>query len=244
MTKTSDDTLTPTHPGNVISVLIVDDLETDRMRLARQCRKAGLKAEYYEAASLAETQDAMQSMHFDMIFLDYHLDMETGLDVLEIIRADPNHEDTVVLMVTSVGEPEIIVQAMRAGCSDYLVKDEMTVESVRKAITSAFERQLINVAMTNERALRERMVKSINRFTCSTAPDMQRLLYTVLRRLRTLRGLSAEAQEIMHELHLAENSCYQLFEQVDDAKKHFIQAEMLKHPQDQPVTPQFGVRPA
>lgn len=45
-------------------------------------------------------------------------------------------------MVTSVTKADIVVKAMKFGCSDYLIKEELSVASIRNSVEAAFAKRL------------------------------------------------------------------------------------------------------
>ncbi|MBT8414730.1 MAG: hybrid sensor histidine kinase/response regulator [Boseongicola sp.] len=131
----------------VLDVLILDDLEADRMRVRRLCRKAGLDFELHEAHDLASFRERINSTKMDLVFLDYHLAMDTGLDALQLLQAQEDQVNAIPIMITSIDRYDIAVEAMRAGCADYLTKEELSVDSIRKSIISAFERRILISAL-------------------------------------------------------------------------------------------------
>jgi len=74
----------------------------------------------------------------DLIFLDYMLGSETGLEVLNAMEDDGCFLP--VIMLTGHGSEEIAVEAMKAGVSDYLVKGRITSESLRLVISNALQK--------------------------------------------------------------------------------------------------------
>jgi len=78
----------------------------------------------------------------DLIFLDYLLGVETGLEVFHEMRKGGCNLP--VIMLTGHGSEEVAVEAMKAGVSDYLVKGRITPDRLRLVISNAvqkFERQ-------------------------------------------------------------------------------------------------------
>jgi DNA-binding response OmpR family regulator len=74
----------------------------------------------------------------DLIFLDYLLGVETGLEVFNEIRKRGCHVP--VIMLTGHGSEEIAVEAMKAGVSDYLAKGRITPDSLRLVISNALQK--------------------------------------------------------------------------------------------------------
>ena len=48
-----------------------------------------------------------------------------GIEVLDKLRADPQFEETLIVMLTSHGDGEIVKQALSRKANDYILKDDM-----------------------------------------------------------------------------------------------------------------------
>ena len=58
----------------------------------------------------------------DLIFSDWNMPVQTGMDFLKIAKADQFMESIPFVMVTAESEAKSVMSAIRAGCADYLVK--------------------------------------------------------------------------------------------------------------------------
>lgn len=177
-------------------ILILDDMETDRLRLKRTCRKAGLKSDIDMVSDIAAFRAALDMKPYDIVFLDYNLGMETGLDALQILQKHDDQMQAFAIMVTSVGQHDVVVEAMRSGCADYIVKEELSVDSLRKSITTAFQRNLMIATMNDRQDMRE-LTDSIIRFLQFSAPEMRAIMDEMMRRvfrIRTAEGASSDAR--------------------------------------------------
>jgi DNA-binding response OmpR family regulator len=74
----------------------------------------------------------------DLIFLDYQLGVETGVQVFHEIHK--RGCTLPVIMFTGHGSEEVAVEAMKAGVSDYLVKGRITPDSLRLVISNAVQK--------------------------------------------------------------------------------------------------------
>jgi len=103
-----------------LTILIVEDSEDDQRLYNRALRAMG--STIVKAMSAAEGLARAAEMHPDVILLDFNLPDMDGLGFLDKftnrgIAAVP------VVMLTGEGNESIAVAAMKAGASDYLVKD-------------------------------------------------------------------------------------------------------------------------
>lgn len=72
------------------------------------------------AASGAEALKLVAANTFDLLLLDYRLPGETGLEFLENFRMAG--QMTPVIIMTAFAEVPVVVEAMRLGAVDFLVK--------------------------------------------------------------------------------------------------------------------------
>src|SRR5687767_8652880 len=100
-----------------LRVLIVDD-ESEIRRLLTQA----LSREF-ETGTAADGQEALQQMEkrqYDVVLLDQGLPGLSGLEVLRRIKA--SHPETHVLMVTAFDDLSLVIESIRTGAEDYIVK--------------------------------------------------------------------------------------------------------------------------
>ncbi|NIZ13825.1 response regulator [Phaeobacter sp. HF9A] len=171
----------------LLNVLSIDDDEIDRMRLLKICRKAGLMVDFTEAANLDEMRECLEIDHFDLVFIDHDLGMDTGLDALRILLAHEDQVSAIPIMLTSSVDYHIAVEAMRRGCADYIVKDELTVDALIKSVTSAIERRALYGALTDARASETELKSIFERFMLSCGPEMRELLRRSMMGVRAVK---------------------------------------------------------
>jgi PAS domain S-box-containing protein len=135
-------------------ILIVEDDEVDRMIIKRAIKASGLDLSVSFAEDADSGMEAASGKEFDCIFLDYNLPGGTGLDLLKRIKAEGNNSP--IIIVTSHGDENIAVEAMKSGAVDYIPKSLMSGEGLAQSLRhvvrikqAELERERI------ERALRE-----------------------------------------------------------------------------------------
>jgi DNA-binding NtrC family response regulator len=112
-------------------VLVVDDERLVRWSLTQRLRADGM--EVIEAGSSAE---ALQARELDAAILDYRLPDGNGISVLRRLREiDP---DLPVVMLTAHKDVDIVVEAVKAGASDYVTKP-FEVNDVALRLTRAID---------------------------------------------------------------------------------------------------------
>ena len=98
--------------------MVVDDAAFMRMKATKMLTDVGYVVT--EAATGAEAVDAYKSVNPDCVLLDITMPDMDGLTALKHIREiDPNAR---VAMVTAMGQQSIVMEALKAGVTNYLVK--------------------------------------------------------------------------------------------------------------------------
>jgi CheY-like chemotaxis protein len=122
-------------PEPALNVLVIDDMPEDRMavRLALEARGFVLQ----EAADAKHGLKLAESSTPDCILLDYVLPGTEGLEVLESLRQPGGTLPCAVVMLTRPGTADVATSAMNAGALDYLVKDRLDADVLRRAIRGA-----------------------------------------------------------------------------------------------------------
>lgn len=202
------------HPRRPMRILVLDDSEIDRQRLLRLCDDAGLNIVATEVGSLADMATALAAQDFDLVFVDYLLAGEDGLDALRLL-GEVEHQSPATIMIAGEGRVDVAVEAMRQGCSDYLTKAELTVEALQKSVATALERQIMGMSLKEEREQRMRLERAVHEYakTCST--EMRSILANTLRRTRKLRAYQL-GEEYAIDLSQLELSIDRLWETLPD----------------------------
>ncbi len=138
----------------LISVLVIDDDEVDRIALKRSIKSSGYNVDIVTTNSKAEGLAAMCNKVFDCIFLDYNLPDSNGLDFLR------NHSQEIngapVIIVTSHGDEKLAVDAMRLGACDYIPKNLISAEGIGQSLRYALRVHEAQKTTTQvEKALQE-----------------------------------------------------------------------------------------
>jgi len=118
-------------------ILVVDDALFMRATVKKILLQAG-----YEVAGEAENGEVGVHRYIelkpDAVLMDITMPVMDGITAAkEILRYDPNAK---VLMCTALGQQNMVIEAIRAGVKDYIVKPfepTRVIDSVGKALAAA-----------------------------------------------------------------------------------------------------------
>ena len=104
-------------------VLVVDDMMTMRKLVSKTCKELGF-TDITEAAdgSLAWEVIANANPPIGLVISDWNMPNTSGLDLLKRVRADSRFGKLPFVMVTAEAEQHQIVEAVKSGVSNYVIK--------------------------------------------------------------------------------------------------------------------------
>ncbi|MBF0343473.1 MAG: diguanylate cyclase [Nitrospirae bacterium] len=120
------------------NILVVDDDEEDRL-LIKDYILEGLTGKTstvvecvggYEAAI-----EALNAQKYDVMLIDYRLGPRSGLELIDYVKASGITSSMILL--TGLGDEELAVSAMKKGARDYLNKNRLSPELIRRTIVNA-----------------------------------------------------------------------------------------------------------
>ncbi len=120
-----------------MKVLVVDDFSTMRRIVKNTLRQIGF-TQIEEAEDGQKAFDRLMSEKFDFVVSDWNMPNMTGIDLLRKVRATPQIKDIPFLMVTAEAKQENIVEAIKAGVSNYIVKP-FTVATLDEKVKKIFK---------------------------------------------------------------------------------------------------------
>ena len=102
-------------------VLVAEDTESLRADVVRELKQSGF--DVLEALDgKAGFELAKTNNDISLILTDQNMPNMTGLEFLKAVRADAKFKHLPFLMVTAEAEKENIIEAVKAGVSNYIVK--------------------------------------------------------------------------------------------------------------------------
>jgi two-component system chemotaxis response regulator CheY len=104
-------------------VLVVDDMSTMRKIVKKNCTEIGF-TDFSEAADGNLAWEVISSANppIGLIISDWNMPNCTGLELLKRVRADHRYKKTPFLLVTAEAEQAQVIDAVKAGVDQYVVK--------------------------------------------------------------------------------------------------------------------------
>jgi len=101
--------------------LVVDDSKAIRQIERKYLEELGF--EVLEAENGKEALEVLKE-HPDisLILLDWHMPLMNGYEFLKTLRANPQHQEIKVMMVTTENQQKSVIEAIMAGANEYLMK--------------------------------------------------------------------------------------------------------------------------
>jgi two-component system cell cycle response regulator len=125
-----------------VTLLLVEDSEMDATLVAQMLARArGLRADVRRAERLDEAMAELAAGGIDLVLLDLTLPDSRGIETFE--RVQEAAPETPVVVLSAHGDEDLAVTAVRNGAQDYLVKGQVTAESLARSIQYGLERHRV-----------------------------------------------------------------------------------------------------
>ena len=125
-------------------ILVVDDEPTSRV--IAEAALLSLGHECHTLSDGAQAWEVILAQRPDVVISDWTMPGLTGLELCANVRAHGLDEYTYFILVTAHGERHQIIQGMRAGADDYLVKpldvDDLRIRLIAASRITSLHRQL------------------------------------------------------------------------------------------------------
>ncbi len=121
-----------------IKVLVADDFATMRKIVRNILKQIGFE-DIIEAEDGAVALQLLKQEKVGLVVTDWNMPNLSGLELLQSIRQNPATAKLPVLMVTAEGLKENVLEAVKAGVNNYVVKP-FTAEVLQEKIETIFRK--------------------------------------------------------------------------------------------------------
>ena len=128
------------HNQNEVKILIVDDEAGIRDILSRKLSSAGFQC--LTASDGLNAMKLLKSGQPDLVLLDVTMPGKSGATVLKDINT--KYPDIAVIMVTAVADVQVVINLMKAGAYDYVIKP-VDLNALLFSISRAMEKRKLKL---------------------------------------------------------------------------------------------------
>ena len=104
------------------TVLVVDDSRIMRTIVKSYFSDLKIPCHYIEAVDGSEALEQLQKNQVNLIFLDWNMPKISGIDFLKHVRSIDKFKDLPIIMVTSEAAKYNVIEALKQGATDYIIK--------------------------------------------------------------------------------------------------------------------------
>lgn len=120
-----------------IKVLVVDDFATMRRIIKGVLKQLGF-SNIVEAEDGDVALEELKKDEYGLILADWNMPNMSGLDLLKAVRSDKKLQRIPFVMVTAEGQKDNILEAVKAGVSNYVIKP-FTPETINEKLKKVFK---------------------------------------------------------------------------------------------------------
>ena len=222
----------PRHDLKTVNILLVED-DLAEARLLQEVLKSFKVEEFCltHAKRLQQAKEYLLQAQYDVVLLDLTLPDSVGLNSLhEIKQAIPSIP---IVVLTNHNDEKFALEAVRAGAQDYLIKRQINVEGLIRALQYAIERQRVAETMRQaNKDLSQQIEQARNQLLEAQKNDQLRVeflsmfshefrnpLTTILASSGLLEQrqahLTSETQQLLlQQIHAAGKSLAQLIDEI------------------------------
>ncbi|GHU44046.1 response regulator [Spirochaetia bacterium] len=106
----------------MLTVLIVDDSKIMRAIVKNHFDELGHDCTYIEADNGFNALQQLGTHSVHLVLLDWNMPQLSGIDFLKKVRAMEQYKNLPIVMVTSESARYNVVEALKSGATDYIIK--------------------------------------------------------------------------------------------------------------------------
>ncbi|MGG3799300.1 response regulator transcription factor [Metabacillus fastidiosus] len=114
-------------------ILLAEDEEVLRMLVVDTLEDEGYTID--EASDGEEAYELIKENEYDLILLDYMMPVYTGLELIEMIRKLPEHEETKVMMLSAKSQASDQERVLSAGANYFMSKPFSPMQLIERIET-------------------------------------------------------------------------------------------------------------
>ncbi len=125
-----------------IQIIVVDDVQSMRIQVKEILRSCGFE-KIRSAANGLEALRMMNEGAAHLLLCDWHMAPMSGLELLKEIRNKEELKNTTFVMLTAEGTKERVLEALKSGLDDYIMKPFTTEHARLKVMGALLKRKVL-----------------------------------------------------------------------------------------------------
>lgn len=194
----------------MMNILIVDDSKLNVM-VAKVMIEENMNENLYTAYSAMEAASVLEEVKIDLILLDIHMPVISGVEFLVDIKSDSRYKAIDVIMLTSVDLEEQIEECFRLGAMDYIIKPIKEKEYLAR-VKSALREILLKKELqaTNEKLLtsqaqliQQQKMVGIGQLAAGMAHEINNPLGFIISNIETLENYFRDFLNVLNDVRMS-----------------------------------------
>ena len=109
------------NADSAMPILVIDDYQTMVRIICNLLKQIGYE-NVDQASNGSQALEMIKARKYGLVISDWNMQPTTGFELLQKLRADPDHAATPFIMVTAESKTDNVIAARKAGVSSYIVK--------------------------------------------------------------------------------------------------------------------------
>jgi len=199
-----------------LNILLIEDNPGDVFIIKDLISSSGTRYTVTHTSRLADALILTRKHEFDVILLDLGLPDSVGLDTLKKIQA--SEVTAPVVIMTGLDDEAVALASVREGAQDYLVKNNLTSDSILRTIKYSIERKKIQEIQ--KKHARQFSILSSATAKINESDDIASIYTTICGNIKSLlNNVTVVALEIINNKDILFNSSESLEPCVGEKQK-------------------------
>lgn len=127
--------LSKLNENPAFTILLIEDMPEIRQTMISNLRDLNFKGKIIEADCITKAKSLLNTAEFNLVICDMNLPDGLGLDFIAALRGHAKFSKIPLIMCTTVSDIKPVVNALKQGANDYIIKPWGKKDLVRKVLS-------------------------------------------------------------------------------------------------------------